>query len=85
MSLVNGIETVPLTNFVLAGHSLGGYIVGNYVLKYPQHVSKLIFLSPIGFSPESAKSESTHYGNPSSLVNNNGGLFEFMAEFTWQN
>lgn len=30
------------------GHSFGGYICGNYVLKYHNHIRKLILLSPIG-------------------------------------
>ena len=37
-----------LTNFVLVGHSLGGYMGGHYACKYPQHIKKLILLSPIG-------------------------------------
>mgnify|MGYP001037924200 CR=1 FL=1 len=30
------------------GHSFGGYICGNYALKYHNHIRKLILLSPIG-------------------------------------
>ena len=37
-----------LTGFVLAGHSFGGYQVGQYALRYPQHVTKLYLLSPVG-------------------------------------
>jgi pimeloyl-ACP methyl ester carboxylesterase len=37
-----------ITNFVLAGHSFGGYLVGNYAVKYHQHVKKLLLISPIG-------------------------------------
>ena len=37
-----------LTNFYLAGHSFGGYLVGNYALKYHKHIRKLILLSPVG-------------------------------------
>ena len=37
-----------LTGFVLVGHSFGGYQVGQYALKYPQHVTKLYLLSPVG-------------------------------------
>lgn len=34
--------------FVLAGHSLGGYLVGRYAHKYPDNLSALIFISPVG-------------------------------------
>ena len=37
-----------LTDFVLVGHSFGGYIAGMYTEKYPKHVKKLVLLSPIG-------------------------------------
>jgi pimeloyl-ACP methyl ester carboxylesterase len=37
-----------LTNFYLAGHSFGGYLVGNYALKYHKHIKKLVLLSPVG-------------------------------------
>jgi cardiolipin-specific phospholipase len=42
-----------LTGFILAGHSFGGYTVGNYACEYPQHIKKLLLISPIGIrSPE---------------------------------
>ena len=37
-----------MTGFVLAGHSFGGYLAGNYAVKFPQHVKKLLLISPIG-------------------------------------
>ena len=37
-----------LKSFYLVGHSFGGYIAGSYTCKYPQHVKKLILVSPIG-------------------------------------
>ena len=37
-----------LEKFVLAGHSFGGYIVGNYACRYPQHIKKLLMLSAVG-------------------------------------
>jgi len=37
-----------LTNFVLAGHSFGGYVSGLYAMRYPQHIKKLLMLSPVG-------------------------------------
>lgn len=37
-----------LTDFILAGHSFGGYISGLYASYYPQHLKKLLMLSPVG-------------------------------------
>ena len=37
-----------LTGFYIAGHSFGGYIVGNYALKYKQHIKRTLLISPIG-------------------------------------
>jgi pimeloyl-ACP methyl ester carboxylesterase len=39
---------IELKDFYLMGHSFGGYICGNYALKYPENVRKVILLSPIG-------------------------------------
>ena len=41
-------RSMELDCFLLAGHSFGGYISACYALKYPQHVSKLLMLSPVG-------------------------------------
>jgi pimeloyl-ACP methyl ester carboxylesterase len=38
-----GIDTM-----ILAGHSMGGYISIAYCEKYPQHVEKLVLISPVG-------------------------------------
>ncbi|KAK5778756.1 lysophosphatidic acid acyltransferase ICT1 PWA37_001352 [Arxiozyma heterogenica] len=37
-----------IEKFNLVGHSFGGYISCKYALKYPNHVSKLALLSPLG-------------------------------------
>ena len=37
-----------ITNFVLAGHSLGGYLSAKYAMKYPAHLKGLILVSPVG-------------------------------------
>uniref|UniRef100_A0A5B7AS38 1-acylglycerol-3-phosphate O-acyltransferase n=1 Tax=Davidia involucrata TaxID=16924 RepID=A0A5B7AS38_DAVIN len=47
-----------LSNFILLGHSFGGYVAAKYALKHPEHIKHLILVGPAGFSPESeAKSE----------------------------
>jgi pimeloyl-ACP methyl ester carboxylesterase len=38
-----------LTSFSIAGNSLGGYIAWNYALAYPQKVTKLILVDPVGY------------------------------------
>lgn len=37
-----------LTNFYVAAHSYGGYLWGTYAARYPQHIRKLVLLSPLG-------------------------------------
>ncbi|EOY14925.1 Alpha/beta-Hydrolases superfamily protein isoform 1 [Theobroma cacao] len=47
-----------LSNFILLGHSLGGYVAAKYALKHPEHVQHLILVGPAGFTAESdGKSE----------------------------
>ena len=37
-----------LKNFILAGHSFGGYVCGVYAIKYHCYIRKLLMLSPAG-------------------------------------
>ncbi|XP_043715019.1 probable 1-acylglycerol-3-phosphate O-acyltransferase [Telopea speciosissima] len=47
-----------LSNFILLGHSFGGYIAAKYAIKHPEHIQHLILVGPAGFSSESdGKSE----------------------------
>ncbi|KAI4336816.1 hypothetical protein L6164_015296 [Bauhinia variegata] len=47
-----------LTNFILLGHSFGGYVAAKYALKHPEHIKHLILVGSAGFSSESdVKSE----------------------------
>ena len=41
-------EYLGLTNFILVGHSYGGYLSGMYASWKPQHIKKLMLLSPVG-------------------------------------
>jgi len=41
-------KKMGFSRMVLLGHSMGGYISTIYALAYPQHVEKLILLSPFG-------------------------------------
>ncbi|KAJ1996886.1 hypothetical protein GGI04_005606, partial [Coemansia thaxteri] len=41
-------QRMGIDQMMLCGHSFGGYMVARYALKYPQHVEKLVLLSPIG-------------------------------------
>lgn len=47
-----------LSNFVLLGHSFGGYVAAKYALKHPEHIKHLILVGSAGFtSEEDSKSE----------------------------
>lgn len=46
-----------LSNFILLGHSFGGYVVSKYALKHPEHVQHLILVGSAGFSSETDMSE----------------------------
>lgn len=41
-------QHLELTNFILAGHSYGGYLSGMYASWKPEHIKKLMLLSPLG-------------------------------------
>nr|GMC50332.1 probable 1-acylglycerol-3-phosphate O-acyltransferase [Ipomoea batatas] len=41
-----------LSNFILLGHSFGGYVAAKYALQHPQHVLHLILVGPAGFTSE---------------------------------
>jgi len=50
-------ETLKDTTFVLAGHSLGGYLCGQYTAKYPSFVNSLILISPVGIDSQPQEKE----------------------------
>ena len=45
------LKQVNLNQFFLIGHSMGGYLAALYALKYPNHVLKLLLVSPVGIPP----------------------------------
>ena len=44
------ISMGDLKDFILAGHSFGGYVCGLYACKYHHNIRKLLMLSPLGVS-----------------------------------
>ncbi|KAI3643116.1 hypothetical protein MP228_012671 [Amoeboaphelidium protococcarum] len=42
--------SMGIDKMVLGGHSLGGYLVSCYASQYPQHVEKLLLISPAGMN-----------------------------------
>ena len=43
-------KALGISKFYICGHSLGGFFVGSYVLKYPKDVLKVLLLSPAGIT-----------------------------------
>jgi pimeloyl-ACP methyl ester carboxylesterase len=43
------VDELELNKFSIAGNSLGGYIGATYAAQYPERVSKLILLDPVGY------------------------------------
>lgn len=49
-----------IDRMVLVGHSLGGYLSTAYALRFPERVSKLILVSPVGFPEGSLQDMMKH-------------------------
>ncbi len=47
-SFQHSIQQLELKEFILLGHSMGGYLSAAYAIKYPNAVSHLILASPVG-------------------------------------
>ncbi|KAI9500274.1 Alpha/Beta hydrolase protein, partial [Coemansia spiralis] len=56
-SLEEWRKRVGIERMTLCGHSFGGYLNAVYALKYPQHVEKLVLVSPIGIPEQPADFE----------------------------
>lgn len=56
-SLESWRQAHNLPKMTLAGHSMGGYLSVAYAEKYPQHVEKLILLSPVGVPEKQPEDE----------------------------
>ena len=53
-----------LSKMILAGHSMGGYLSVAYAEKYPQHVERLILLSPVGVPEKKEEDEHLFHSLP---------------------
>ncbi|KAI0036011.1 alpha/beta-hydrolase [Vararia minispora EC-137] len=51
-------QKMGLEKMTLVGHSLGGYLSVAYALRYPDRVSKLVLLSPVGVPHDPDSTES---------------------------
>ena len=41
-------SAIGWNKFVLAGHSFGGFVAGQYAVLYKKHIDHLLLLSPAG-------------------------------------
>jgi len=73
------------TQFILAGHSLGGYIIGNYALKHHRHMKKLIFLSPIGLKAKETEEEWEGLEEKFQELQEFPFWFKQLTRWTWKN
>lgn len=64
--LVHSVEEwrreMKLENFVLLGHSMGGFLAASYAIQYPDRVKHLILADPWGF-PEKPNDVSAKHGH----------------------
>lgn len=65
---------------ILAGHSFGGYMATAYSEKYPQHVKKLVLLSPVGVPEKPTEEEQEERINTFSF---GGRMMARFARYLW--
>lgn len=69
-----------LEAFYITGHSFGGYICGAYIIKYPEHIKAVCFMSPAGMSSEPEQLPDFEGGNDDWLVR----LARQTVDFFWK-
>jgi len=81
------IKIPEFTDFILAGHSFGGYVIGHYSLKYHQHIKKLLLLSPIGYRPKDVEENHSdeELEKKFRTMLDHPKWFIELARFTWKN
>ena len=47
-SLEEWRKAMGIDKMILAAHSLGGYAIAVYAMRYPQHIEHLVLISPVG-------------------------------------
>ena len=74
-------------DFILSGHSFGGYIAGCYALKYQQNLKKLLLLSPIGYKPKAPQEEISEedLDKKFRILKTHPWWFIEMMRFSWVN
>lgn len=55
-------KVLGLKNFVIGGHSFGGYVACQYYSKYPEYITKMILLSPMGLTKKSTAYDLSKFG-----------------------
>ena len=71
----NWRKKMNITDFYLAGHSMGAYIVAKYTLRYSKHVKKLLLWSPLGVEPTPE--------NPKQFFYNNTKVWSIFKPIVW--
>jgi pimeloyl-ACP methyl ester carboxylesterase len=61
-SLEEWRKEMGISKMLLCSHSIGGYLSTCYALEYPQHVSKLVLISPAGFGLEPSEFQQKRTG-----------------------